>query len=244
MHMTPAIAAAIASVCRDVRQLGADERNYHGKYNFVSVDKFYLAVGPLLAKYGLSTLSTVTRAEIVETSNEDGKVRSHLHTSWDIYLVHEDGSVAGPFRRDVTVIASGPQSYASAESFANKYFLRSTFKIPTGDQDDADMSTLDPIPPMSQQMRDHARPPQQISGQKQAQAAVPPARGAQNERVLAFVREVNAFFDKGNGLPEFVSWCNSDPTVDSRMTKIEGGSLDAIPEVVALKARIASMGEA
>ena len=131
--MSPSIAAAIVAVCRDVRQLGADDRNNHGGYNFVSVDKFYAAIGPVMAKYGLATLANVARSEVVESVGDNNKVKSHLHTEWELYLIHEDGSMYGPVRRDVTVIAAGPQAYASAESFVTKYFLRSTFKIPTGD---------------------------------------------------------------------------------------------------------------
>lgn len=246
MQMTPTIAASIAAVCREVRQLGADERNQHGKYNFVSVDKFYYAIGPLMAKHGLSTISTVTRAEIVETTNEDGKTRSHLHTSWDIYLIHEDGSLAGPLRRDVTVIASGPQSYASAESFATKYFLRSTFKIPTGDQDDADAHTLDPIPGnVYGKQFSASAPPQAMqrpSTPSRADASVPVSRNSQNERVLSFVAEVNTYLDT-HDISDFIEWCQSNPNIDARMTKIESGAFDSLPEVVKLKARIASMGE-
>jgi hypothetical protein len=54
---------------------------------------------------------------------------------YDIHLVSEEGDMFGPMHRQVTVKVSGPQAYASAQSYAEKYFLRQIFKIPTGEQD-------------------------------------------------------------------------------------------------------------
>lgn len=224
-QISPNLAAAIVAVCREVRQLGADDRNKHGGYNFVSVDKFYAAVGPIMASHGLSTIAHMARSEVVETTNDDGKTRSHLHTEWDIFLIHESGDVYGPVRRDVTVVASGPQAYASAESFITKYFLRSTFKIPTGDKDDADLQEATPIPA------------------RRASAPTPTnGSSAANDRIRQFVTEVNERLDQlNNSLPDFVDWVNSNPTVDQRLNKLDSGSFDHIEGVKALRDRIAAL---
>lgn len=231
MQMSPTIAAAIVNVCRDVRQLGADDRNNHGGYNFVSVDKFYAAIGPVMAKYGLATLANVARSEVVESVGDNGKVKSHLHTEWELFLIHEDGSMYGPVRRDVTVVAAGPQAYASAESFVTKYFLRSTFKIPTGDKDDADLHANDPIP---------ANTGVRKAATKAASNA--PIVNKTDERVLAFVAQVNGYFDKpGFTLLDFVDICNNDTTIEDRMIKIDSGVFDHLEAVKTLRARIASL---
>jgi hypothetical protein len=226
MQMSPTIAAAIVSVCRDVRQLGADDRNNHGGYNFVSVDKFYAAIGPVMAKYGLATLANVARSEVVESVGDNNKVKSHLHTEWELYLIHEDGSMYGPVRRDVTVIAAGPQAYASAESFVTKYFLRSTFKIPTGDKDDADLHENTPIP----------------ARQASPKASLKAGMSKTDERVLAFVAEINAVLDTSHfTIADFVEHCASDQTIEDRMAKIDAGVFDHLEAVRKLRQRITDL---
>lgn len=230
MQMSPSIAAAIVAVCRDVRQLGADDRNNHGGYNFVSVDKFYAAIGPVMAKYGLATLANVARSEVVESVGDNNKVKSHLHTEWELYLIHEDGSMYGPVRRDVTVIAAGPQAYASAESFVTKYFLRSTFKIPTGDKDDADLHENTPIP---------AR---QASSKAAPKVSLKAGPSKTDERVLAFVEEINAFLNQPDiTIVDFVEYCSADTTIEDRMAKIDAGVFNHLEAVQKLRQRITDL---
>ena len=230
MQMSPTIAAAIVAVCRDVRQLGADDRNNHGGYNFVSVDKFYAAIGPVMAKYGLATLANIARSEVVESVGDNNKVKSHLHTEWELFLIHEDGSMYGPVRRDVTVIAAGPQAYASAESFVTKYFLRSTFKIPTGDKDDADLHENTPIP---------AR---QASSKAAPKPSLKAGMSKTDERVLAFVEEIDAFLSKpGISIVDFVEHCAADQTIEDRMAKIDAGAFNHLEAVQKLRQRIADL---
>ena len=226
MQMSPSIAAAIVNVCRDVRQLGADDRNNHGGYNFVSVDKFYASIGPVMAKYGLASLSNIARSEVVESVGDNGKVKSHLHTEWELYLIHEDGSMYGPVRRDVTVVAAGPQAYASAESFVTKYFLRSTFKIPTGDKDDADLHENTPIP----------------ARQASPKASLKAGTSKTDERVLAFVAEINAVLDTPHfTIADFVEYCASDQTIEDRMAKIDAGAFNHLEAVQKLRQRITDL---
>jgi hypothetical protein len=75
------------------------------------------------------------------------KITSWLSIDYDISLFHESGVVFGPVRRSIQVIASGPQAYASGVSFVEKYFLRSLFKIPTGEKDDVDALAPQELPP-------------------------------------------------------------------------------------------------
>jgi len=229
MQMSPSIAAAIVAVCRDVRQLGADDRNKHGGYNFVSVDKFYAAIGPVMAKHGLATFANVARSEIVESVNDEGKTKSHLHMEWELYLIHEDGSVYGAVRRDVTVIASGPQAYAAAESFVTKYFIRSTFKIPTVDKDDADLHEQEPLP------QSGSRGPNQTSG-----GGLPKAVKGVNkmdEAVLSFMEEIQRKLDSGISAGDFFRW--SGETKNSlRLRRIREGEFDHLPGVAELTANI------
>lgn len=206
MQISQNIARSIVNVSRDVRQLGVDDRNKHGGYDFVSVDKFYAAVGPIMAQHGLATLSDVVSSEIIETDSDD-KVRLHLFVQYDIYLIHESGDVHGPIRRDVTVVASGPQSYAAAESFAMKYFLRSTFKIPTGDKDDADLQEKVDLPVK-------ARPPAS-------------AKSGVDSAVKMFVEEIRAKLEGGVTPEEFFAWSGEAKNAQ-RLRKLKSGAFDHV----------------
>ena len=64
--MPPAIAKAVCSVMAQVMRLDKDTRNKQGGYNYVSVDQFYEAIGPLMSKAGLFTVAFETSMEVVE----------------------------------------------------------------------------------------------------------------------------------------------------------------------------------
>ena len=90
---------------------------------------------PLMAEAGLfDMLIEASSKTVVRVGNYDKKI-TWLECEYDIYLYHESGISFGPLRRMIQVIASGPQAYASAQSFVEKYFLRSLFKVATGDAD-------------------------------------------------------------------------------------------------------------
>lgn len=120
------VALRIAIVCRAVKKLHHDKRNDYASYNYVSVDSFYEALGPIMGEAGLFVIVD----EVSVTSD-----KGFLTANYELFLVSEEGDSYGPIHRQVTVKASGPQSYASAQSYAEKYFLRQIFKVPTGEQD-------------------------------------------------------------------------------------------------------------
>ena len=142
-NMPPDIAKAIVKVMGDIKKLGKDARNDHGKYNYVSVDQFFDQIGKLLNEAGIFTLVDECNCEtsIRTTVDSYGKEKSSawLTSHYDIFIYHESGVAHGPIKRTIQVSASGPQSYGAGISYVEKYFLRSLFKIPTGEQDaDAD----------------------------------------------------------------------------------------------------------
>lgn len=141
--MPPEIAAAIVNVMSKIRRLAKDGQNNFQRYQYTSVDQFFEAVGPLMAEAEIFTVvyegeMDVAKREIVD---DRGNIKSSvwLSAKYDIYLFHANGKSYGPIARSIQVPASGAQSFASAMSYTEKYFLRSLFKIPTGDVDlDAD----------------------------------------------------------------------------------------------------------
>lgn len=128
----PAIATAIIAVKKQVKQLGADSRNEHGKYNFVSVDKFYERIGSLMAAAGLAVLINEAHSEVREGKSGN----PWLFCRYEITLMHESGALSGlPLSRSLALPINGPQTYGAAQSYVEKQFLRQLFKIPTGERD-------------------------------------------------------------------------------------------------------------
>ncbi len=137
--MPPDIASAVCSVMAKVKPLSKDATNTFQKYDYVSVDQFYGLIGPLMAEAGIFTMLYEKSMVVGERKTTDDrgntKVSVWLSAIYDVWIYHKSGAAFGPVERSITVPASGAQSYASAISFTEKYYLRSLFKIPTGDGD-------------------------------------------------------------------------------------------------------------
>ena len=131
----PKLATALVKVSAEVRQLGKSETNKFSNYDFVSVDKFYAALGPIMSQHGIHCIPDCVESEVT-VNQKSGKPL--LREKWAFTLIHEGGDMAGPFHRVVTVPAEGAQAHGSSESYAQKQFLRGVFRVPTGDKDDAD----------------------------------------------------------------------------------------------------------
>lgn len=130
-HLPAEVAAAIVAVAAQIRQIGQDERNPHGGYPYVSVDKFYERVGPLMAAAGLFLLVDEVSADV----REGAKGNAWLFTRYALRFAHASGLCSPAVFRSCAQPISGPQAFGSAQSYIEKQFLRQVFKIPTGDKD-------------------------------------------------------------------------------------------------------------
>lgn len=144
-NMPKSIAARVVKVAQNVKRLHRDQRNEYANYNYTSVDSFYEALGPIMAEAGIFVVIDEARTAVD---------KGFLSCDYEIFLISEEGDSYGPMRRQVTVKASGPQAYASSQSYAEKYFLRQLFKIPTGEKDaDAhETATLPDVKPQVEKM--------------------------------------------------------------------------------------------
>ena len=138
----PSIAQAIIAVKKQVRQLGSDERNEHAKYAYVSVDKFYAQIGPMMAAAGLALLIDETESDVRAGASD----KPWLFVHYALSFMHEDGSVSAPMRRSLAMPINGPQTYGAAQSYIEKQFLRQVFKIPTGEKDADETAQGDDAP--------------------------------------------------------------------------------------------------
>lgn len=144
-RMPASIAASIIRVMAQIKQLGTDERNEHGKYRYVSVDKFYSMIGPMMAEAGIALLIDETDSEVKEGKSGNPWLFAH----YALAFMHEDGSISAPMRRSLAMPINGPQTYGAAQSYIEKQFLRQVFKIPTGEHDADETAQGDDVPARS-----------------------------------------------------------------------------------------------
>ena len=150
-HQMPVeIIKAIVAITSEVKKLGKEGNNTFARYKYTSVDQFYEALGPLMASHGLIDVidETSTVVEVREAVNDRGEIKKSawLLATYDIWLHHTSGASFGPLHRAIQVSATGAQSFASAQSFVEKYFLRNLFKVPTGDKDEVDETDKNGLP--------------------------------------------------------------------------------------------------
>lgn len=162
------IAGAIIQVMRGVKQLGFDENNPHAKYNYASIDKFLLHFGPACAEAGITFMLDEVSVEVraVEGRRDDRsgeqRVSSYLFIEYEVWIVHQLGAMAGPWKRRCYLPATGPQAFGSAESYVLKRFMRNLFQVPTGEKD-ADAEAPGDLP-----SRTHAAPASRVTPARQA----------------------------------------------------------------------------
>jgi len=149
--MPKEIAGAICKVMGGISKLPKADRNQHGGYNFASIDAFLAAVNPLCADAGLFIMQDETAMEILPPAN--GQKAGQLHMQFAFMVGHSSGQVWGPVSRSVMVPATGAQAFGSAQSYAQKQFMRSLFMIATGDKDDPDFQQADTLPSRARQQQ-------------------------------------------------------------------------------------------
>ena len=147
----PEVAKAIIEVIKTVKPLVRDSQINEGprRYKYAGVDAFYEALGPLMAAKDLNTVLVEGPMAISDKETKDSygktKISTWMETTYFIYLFHASGAMWGPFKRAISVRADGPQSFGMGPSYVEKYFLRSLFKVSTGEED-ADAHPKDGVP--------------------------------------------------------------------------------------------------
>lgn len=217
--MPASVAAAIIAVKQKVKQLGHDDKNEHGRYNFVSVDKFYATIGKLMADVGLALLIDETATEI-RASDKSGN--PWLFVQYDLTFMHESGALAAPLHRSCALPINGPQTYGAAQSYIEKQFLRQVFKVPTGEKDADDTAQGEDAP----QGRNAGRTVQVSqsaarTGHQRQQAA--PAPSADKEEATKRYKEIRAEIDASMTVPDVgaLDGCPAWVTMEGIVRKIE-----------------------
>jgi len=129
------IVRAICQVQVTVEAVKKSQRNQHGGYHFASTDDIYAATTRKMGEVGLVPLALEERAEIKRVE-KDGKTVQWMHAEYSFVLATETDTWTHPnLKRTLYIQVTGPQTFQAAQSYVEKAFLRSLFKLPTGDMD-------------------------------------------------------------------------------------------------------------
>lgn len=127
------IANALFQIQSQIGTLGYDSNNDFAKYKYVSIDKYYEKMRPLMNEAGIMIIPD----ELESSLSEDRKL---YRAVYQFTVMHKDGAVWNfPIRRSITLPFTGAQSAGSALSYVEKIAMRTIFKINSGERDDADM---------------------------------------------------------------------------------------------------------
>lgn len=130
------VAKAIIATTRAIGTLGKAAVNQHGGYSYVSIDRFYESVARIAADNGLGWTLREVEFHLMPQIGKTGAIR----VCYEVDLLHESGWRIPAFSQ-ISIIhpIQGAQTVGSAMSYADKIFMRQTFKIVTGEKDiDAD----------------------------------------------------------------------------------------------------------
>lgn len=132
----PSIVKAICKVQSGIKSVAKTERNQHGNYQFASTDAVYAELAHKMAEAGLMILSMEDEPTDIVRVEKDGKIQQWGKFAFSFVLATEEATWSDKrSRRTLFVQITGPQTFQAAQSYADKAYLRSLFKLPTGDHD-------------------------------------------------------------------------------------------------------------
>lgn len=134
------IIRAISQIMSVTGAVSKSQHNHHGNYKFASTDDIYATLTRKMGEVGLVILLTELSSEVVriDTTDKDGKpkITQWLKVKYQFWLATDKDTWTHPTNvRTLFIQVTGPQTFQAAQSFAEKSYLRSLFKIPTGDLD-------------------------------------------------------------------------------------------------------------
>ena len=132
----PSIVVAVCQIQSTLEAVKKSNRNQHGNYMFASTDDIYAALTRKMGEVGLLCLVLEEKdVEIVRVEKE-GKTSQWGKFVFAFVLATKDATWTDPRnRRSLFIQITGPQTFQAANSYAEKSYLKSLFKLPTGDMD-------------------------------------------------------------------------------------------------------------
>lgn len=146
------IVRAICTIKKHMDAVAKSQKNAHGNYLFASTDDIYAALSRKMGDVGLISIPLETAHAIKPTQRpmkgRDGSIQKNaagavitetvnwLHVEYEFLLATEEGTWRDDAaKRSLFIQYTGPQTHQAAASYVEKAWLRSLFKLPTGDMD-------------------------------------------------------------------------------------------------------------
>lgn len=135
-QVQPKHASIVQAICRVQTSMEAvkkSAKNQHGGYNYASADDIYAAVIRRMAEAGL----VIDALEVVPPQiSKSDKGSQWMRVTFQFVLSTTESTwTDASARRTVMLPMNGPQSFMAAQSYAEKAYLRSLFKLATGDME-------------------------------------------------------------------------------------------------------------
>jgi hypothetical protein len=129
------IVKAICQIQATVEAVKKSQKNKHGDYMFASTDDIYAAVTRKMGEVGLICMALEDCTEIKRV-DKGGQTAQWMHAEFSFVLATETDTWSDArAKRTLYIQVLGPQTFQAAQSYAEKAYLRSLFKLPTGDMD-------------------------------------------------------------------------------------------------------------
>jgi len=123
------IVQAISMIMSEIGTIPHDAENKHAGYTYASGEAIYEALRKLMAKQGLILLTMETGCE----KTGDGKT---IKATFQFILAHSKSTWTHPNNvRTVYQPWMGAQTFQAAQMYAEKAYLKSLFKLHTGEPD-------------------------------------------------------------------------------------------------------------
>ena len=135
--MSGNIYECMGAIMRDMVAIGKDSINAQQGFKYRSIDAFYNALQPLLAKHGVFTAPEVLDKTRDERTNSKGTVLAFTCLRIKYAFYAPDGSSVSCVVEGEGM-DSGDKSSTKAMAVAHKYALLQTFCVPTEEQKDPD----------------------------------------------------------------------------------------------------------
>ena len=133
------VAQALAHTAVDVKPLVKNDKNAFQNYSYVSIDDYYLNVPKIALSKGLTWIIREVDTKPFTLTGKKGPETAMIFT-YEVDLVHVDGHyIRGYDRISIYHPAQGAQTSGSARSYADKLFMRTAFKIATGEHELRDL---------------------------------------------------------------------------------------------------------
>jgi hypothetical protein len=136
--MPPSIVKAVCQIMASFDSaIKHDQRNNHGGYSYASAEAIYSAISRRMGQAGLICFALeAAPVEFERITGVGGKTSQWAKFQFQFVLATEsDTWTASNAIRTIMVQVLGPQTFQAAQSYAEKAFLKSLFKLPTGDLD-------------------------------------------------------------------------------------------------------------